>query len=75
LYCEDERDDADVPNTSSSVIDAQLFTLLPFTVTLTNLTLSTVGKVYFSELSVVPLLSPLNFWLNEFPSVDVDMVK
>ena len=75
MYCEDERDDADVPNTSSSVIDAQLFTLLPFTVTLTNLTLSTVGKVYFSEFSVVPLLSPLNLWVNVVPSVEVDIVK
>ena len=75
MYCDDERDEAEVPNTLSSVIDAQLFTLLPFTVTLTNLTLSTVGKVYFSEFSVVPLLSPLNLCVNEFPSVDVDIVK
>ena len=33
--------------------------MLPFTVTRTYLA-SVAGKVYFSEFSVVPLLSPLN---------------
>ena len=63
-----------MPNTSSSVMDAQLFALLPLTVIRTNFAW-VEEKVYFSEFSVVPLLSPLNTWVNEFPSVDVDMVK
>src|SRR6478672_6334849 len=60
--------------TSSSVIDAQLFTVLPLTVTLTYLA-SVAVMTYFSEFSVVPLLSPLNTWVNVVPSVDVDIVK
>ena len=40
--------DADEPKISSSVIDAQVFAVLPFTVTLTYLA-SVAGIVYFSE--------------------------
>jgi len=64
----------DEPKTSNSVTDAQLFAVLPFTVTLTYLA-SVAGMVYFSEFSVVPLLSPLNLLVNVVPSVDVDITK
>ena len=62
------------PKTSSSVIDAQLLALLPFTVIRTYLA-SVEAKVYFSELSVVPLLEPLNLVVNVVPSVEVDITK
>ena len=65
----------DGPKTSSSVIDAQVFAVLPLTVTLTYLALTGVVKVYFSEFNVVPLLSPLNLGVNVVPSVDVDITK
>ena len=58
------------PNTSSSDIDAQLFAVLPFTVTLTYLAL-VAGIVYFSEFSVLPLLVLVNLVVNVVPSVDV----
>ena len=70
-----ELDDGDDPKMSSSVIDAQVFAVLPFTVTLTYFTLGVLAKVYFSELSVVPLLEPLNTFVNVVPSVDVAITK
>ena len=71
-YAVDEGDKE--PKTSSSTIFAQLFAVLPFTVTLTYLA-SVAGMMYFSEFSVVPLLSPLNLLVNVVPSVDVAMTK
>src|SRR4030095_5383437 len=62
------------PKTSSSAIFAQLLAVLPFTVTLTYLA-SVAGMTYFSEFSVVPLLSPLNLLVNVVPSVDVAITK
>ena len=59
---------------SSSVIEAQAFTVLPFTVTLTYLALVD-GMVYFSEFNVVPLLLVVNTLLNVVPSVDVAITK
>ena len=61
-------------NTSSSVTDAQLLTVLPFTVILMYLA-SVAGMAYFSGLSVVPLLEPLNLLVNVVPSVDVAITK
>lgn len=58
----------------NSVIDAQLFWELPFTVTLTYLA-SVKENVYFSEFNVVPLLVPLKTVEKEDPSVDVAMTK
>jgi hypothetical protein len=69
-----DKADDDEPKISSSVIDAQVFAVLPFTVTLTYLA-SVAGITYFSEFSVVPLLSPLNLLVNVVPSVDVAMTK
>ena len=63
-----------MPNTSTSVMEAQLFTMLPLTIIRTNFA-CVEEKVYFSEFSVVPLLSPLNLWVNVVPSVEVDIVK
>ena len=48
--------------------------MLPFTVILTYLA-SVAAKVYFSEFSVVPLLSPVNLLVNVVPLVDVAMTK
>jgi hypothetical protein len=59
---------------SSSVIEAQAFTVLPFTVTLTYLALVD-GMVYFSEFNVVPLLLVVNTLVNVVPSVDVAITK
>ena len=69
-----DKADDDEPKTSSSVIEAHVFAVLPLTVILTNLA-STGGIAYFSEFSVVPLLSPLNRWVNVLPSIDVDITK
>ena len=69
-----ELDDGDDPKMSSSVIDAQVFAVLPFTVTLTYLAL-VAGMTYFSEFSVVPLLLPVNTFVNVVPSVDVEITK
>ena len=62
------------PKTSSSVIDAQSFAVLPFTVTLTYLA-SVAGMKYFSEFSVVPLLVLVSLLVNVVPSVEVDITK
>ena len=48
--------------------------MLPFTVTLTYLAF-VEGMIYFSEFTVVPLLSPLNLLVNVVPSVDVAITK
>jgi hypothetical protein len=48
--------------------------VLPLIVILTYLA-SVAGMIYFSELAVVPLLSPLNTLVNVLPSVEVAMMK
>jgi hypothetical protein len=72
-----ELDDADEPKISSSAIFAQFpkfGSVLPFTVILTYLPLVAANE-YFSEFSVVPLLSPLNAVEKVVPSVDVAITK
>jgi len=66
--------DEDEPKISSSYIDAALFWVLPLIVTLTYLA-SVEGMIYFSELAVVPPLSPLNTLVKVTPSVDVAITK
>lgn len=62
------------PKISSSVIEAQLLALLPLTVIRTYRA-SVFVNVYFSWFSVVPLLEPLNLFVNVVPSVEVAITK
>jgi hypothetical protein len=63
------------PLTAISVIDAQLFSVLPLTVILTNLASIPIGILYFSNDEVVPLLLSENIFVNEMPSSDTEIVK
>ena len=56
------------PSTLNLVILAQLFSVLPLTVSLTNLAVTLVGKLYFSADRVVPLLLPVNTFVKLLPS-------
>ena len=63
------------PSTLNSVILAQLFSVFPLTVTLTNLVVILVGKLYFSADRVVPLLLPVNTFVKVVPSFETDITK
>src|ERR687897_58986 len=63
------------PNNAISVILAQLFSVLPFTVILTNFPSVPEGKLYFSKPVAVPLLPPSNTFLKTDPSSETDIVK
>jgi hypothetical protein len=63
------------PSTLSSVILAQLFKVFPLTVTLTNLPVVPPGKTYVSNERVVPLLLPVNTFVNVVPSFETDITK
>src|SRR5690349_7525130 len=63
------------PSTLNSVILAQLFSVFPLTVTLTNLAVTFVGKLYVSADRVVPLLLPVNTFVKLVPSLDTDITK
>jgi hypothetical protein len=73
LYKDDELADPE-PKTSISVMEAQVFAVLPLTVILMYLA-SVAAKVYFSGLSVVPLLVLVSLVVNVVPSVDVAITK
>jgi hypothetical protein len=62
------------PKTSSSVIDAQLFAVLPFTVILTYRA-SVAEIVYFSGFRVLPLLVLVNLVVKAVPSVEVEITN
>jgi hypothetical protein len=61
------------PLTAISVIDAQLFSVLPLTVILTNLPTVFAGKLYLSGDKVVPVLFPVNTSVKVLPSYETDI--
>src|SRR5712692_1118472 len=63
------------PSTLNSVILAQLFSVFPLTVTLTNRAVTLVGKLYCSADRVVPLLLPVNTFVKLVPSFETDITK
>src|SRR5690348_11374721 len=63
------------PATLNSVILAQLFSVFPLTVTLTNLAVTLVGILYVSADRDVPLLLPVNTFVKLVPSLEADITK
>ena len=63
------------PNTAISVMLAQLFSVFPFTIILTYLPSVPAGNVYFSVDVVLPLLVPVNLFVNVLPLSETDMTK